>query len=291
MLDFRSLREKLRPEDFADSDGIDHPPSDPINPQTWRDLTSLADDVSLRTSDQFGTPLSELSALANGWIRVAVALQSMNPGTDDLPMLHASFDVYEGLQASIYGTLSGYYRLAFTSLRVAVENATVCLYFELANNRLGFQEWIAGDEVGFGKAADNLSKDTRVRALEAFLKASVSESLFEQKRVGYAGGLARRMFRQLSKYAHRAPGSSDGAIWESNGPVFAPKAFATWRELFAALSALALVHIQLAYPKLPELPLGPPAMSVIDLFAQTVAQMPSMAADRQILEMAFGSAS
>ena len=50
-----------------------------------------------------------------------------------------------------------------------------------------------------------------------------------------------RTFRQLSNFTHSRPNSSDGELWESNGPVFAQNA--TTLVFFTAVRVYAICYL------------------------------------------------
>src|SRR5580704_2498085 len=66
--DFRAVRHKLDPDDFALSEGPDIAPTNLINEETWSGLTHLPDDVAIRTSDHNGHRLQLLHSLWADWI-------------------------------------------------------------------------------------------------------------------------------------------------------------------------------------------------------------------------------
>jgi hypothetical protein len=54
--DFRAIRIVLEPDDFALSSGEpDPPPSDLIDENIWHGIMTLPDDVSVRTSNHYGS--------------------------------------------------------------------------------------------------------------------------------------------------------------------------------------------------------------------------------------------
>src|SRR5208283_3299862 len=53
--DFRAIRIVLERDDFAYAPGPELPPSDLVDENTWRGITTLPDDVSIRASNHYGT--------------------------------------------------------------------------------------------------------------------------------------------------------------------------------------------------------------------------------------------
>src|ERR1700730_15412843 len=70
--DFRAFRTVLDPDDFALSDGQPDVATDLIDEDTWDEITHLPSDVSIRTSNHFGSLLSKLNQLQGVWIQDAI---------------------------------------------------------------------------------------------------------------------------------------------------------------------------------------------------------------------------
>lgn len=253
--DFRASRIVLEPGDFAvGSEQPDPKPSDLISEKAWHHLVILPDDVAVRTSNEFGTILVEVSELQSELVNVSLAVQDATEKAGlkikDSPISYALLVTADEMAASIYNALIGYYRVAFSAQRNVVENFAVASQLEISKDAARFQLWLAGDEFKFGWAADNLPADQSVRQLELHLKATVADELFRQKGNGDPGGFGRRLFGKLSKYTHGAPGFTDGDMWESNGPVFAPEVFENWHTAFLQTYAFGLIACRLAMPNL-----------------------------------------
>src|SRR5690348_15781946 len=124
--DFRSKRLMLEPSDFAlGSEEPDVPPSDLIDQGIWRSMTSLQDDVSIRTSDHYGSELKSLWELWSEWNCLSGALQKLAKGAPYAPISHFSSDAGDEFQASVCNALVGFYRVAFSCLRSVIEQTTV----------------------------------------------------------------------------------------------------------------------------------------------------------------------
>jgi hypothetical protein len=121
--DFRSRRLVLEPEDFAlGPDDTDSPPSDLIDEDTWRSMMSLQDDVSVKTSNEYGSALKQMWGFWSEWSCVVGALQELAPSVGEAPLCAAACDVGDEFQASISNAVVGFYRVAFSCLRNALEN-------------------------------------------------------------------------------------------------------------------------------------------------------------------------
>ncbi len=257
--DFRSLRVMLPPKAFAIAIGEDEPPTDLIEKETWESIVSCSDDVSLRTSDKYGRALKESWALWGDWSCLVGGLQQAVPNPLESPIAHTACDAGDYFQASIHNALVGHYRLALTSLRAV--------------------------ELNFGGAADSVVKHAAVVKLEASLNAAVGDDLFHQRRGAKdLGGLVRRLFRRLSKYAHGSPLHSDAALWDaSTGPIFSADAFRIWAEAFLTIYALAVLEARLAQPVLDKLPWGA-RLNAEGLFQRAITLMPPACEARAFLE-------
>lgn len=283
--DFRSVRAKLPPEAFAISEGMDVPPTDLIPEETWNSIAHLPDDMTLRTSDHYGTLLKDIWDLWGEWVTLVLELQGSNQELAGSPIARVASDSAEYFQASVYNALVGYYRLAFASLRGVVENMTVGLHFELSRDTAIFSFWLAGDEFGFGQAADRLRQDATVARLEQALQAAVGDDLFRQRNAPMRadGGLVREVFKELSKYAHGGPNYTDGDLWASNGPVFVHEVLEQWHQMFALVFAIGLLEIRIGRPNLPE---GKDRRELGELFRRAVSILVPDSDERRILDAA-----
>jgi hypothetical protein len=282
--DFRSIRLRLRPEDFAISVGQDVAPTDLVSSETWRSITSLPDDVGLRTSDHYGTILSIMWNLWGEWSCLVGGIQEQPAISPRSPIAQTACDATDHFQAAIYNALTGYYRSAYTSLRAVIENMTLGLEFQLENESNLYQEWLAGGEFAFGWAADHVSKHAVVAKLESELQSVTGDNLYRQRRPpSDGGGFARRMFRLLSKYAHGAPQHTDAEMWRSNGPIFVPEIFEEWTQYFLSVYSLAVLLSRLALPTIGKLPWGA-SFDAQGLFAHACGKLSSGSDARQLFE-------
>jgi len=284
--DFRSRRMKLGPEDFALSSGEEMPPTDLIPEKTWKSMVSLTDDVSLRTSDHYGSRLARLWDLWGEWISLITAIQqSRNPSLTS-PLEHVAFGALEDFEASIHNALVGFYRIAFASLRSVIENTAIGLQFELSGDRSAFSDWLSGRserKFGFGWAADQLPRHPHVGALEEALKAATGDDLFHQRSNSDQGGFIRGFFTTLSNYTHAAPNYADGDIWKSNGPVFVRTAFEEWSHAFLTAYAFAVLQVRLAQPPNKKIPLDS-RCSLRQMFINASAQLPAACDSRRMFD-------
>jgi hypothetical protein len=174
--DFRYLRCKLPSEAFAlHPEGPEPPPEDVVEEEVWRTIVTLPDDVSIRTSDNYGT---ELKAMTELWESVI----DMCAETRDA-WYHTVLDMAEGLQSCTFNALCGYYRVAASSLRAVLEVIITGTYLQLERTAQDAIQWQNGQlEIKFGFGCDHLSRNPRVRRLESHLEKEMQYSIFKQKR-------------------------------------------------------------------------------------------------------------
>jgi hypothetical protein len=164
-------------------------------------------------------------------------------------MLEAGDD----FQAATYNALTGFYRLSVAALRSALELTAIGTWAQVCGKQKEFRTWRSGKfPLSFGEACDGLSGATT--PLRAHLRATVNDSLFDQRNSTDEGGFARRIYSGISEFSHSRPGHADSDMRESNGPIYVASAFkhVAWMQ-FETLG-LCFVLVLLARPKqrLPE---------------------------------------
>jgi hypothetical protein len=270
--DFRAKRFMLEDSDFAESPGKYAGPTNLIQEDTWKSLTSLPDDVSIRTSDTYGSQLEQMWEYWGIWGRVVLAVQAFSRDPSQSPTAAASRDATDEFQSATYCALVGFYRVAFSCLRNVLEQMTIGTRLAIVTERKSFDDWRNGDDrIGFRWAADTVMASPNVRALEHHLKKSTGDSLFSQN----PKGVGRRLFAQFSKYTHGAAGFTDADSRESNGPIFVPQAFLGWCVAALKTYAIALCELRLSHLQLNDLPYGLPSMTLNEFCRRVVADIPS----------------
>ncbi len=247
--DFRARRKVLTRNDFGIAPGPEPPPSDLIDKRVWQSLVILPDDVAVRTSNHQGSTLAQLDELSSAWLfstRMPPYRERMSP---------VMLDVYDELQASIYNSLTGYYRFSIGGMRNVLELVAIGCWAEVCGKKPEFRAWRKGKiELSLGMACDGLISGAS--ALESHLKATVNDALFAQKnpasksQIAKEGGFVRRSFSGLSNYAHSRPKFVDSHLRESNGPIYVPSAFNHVAWMHFETIALAYVLALIARPKM-----------------------------------------
>lgn len=220
--DFRARRYKLDPDDFAlGDDSPDDPPTDLVDEETWSEMTHLPDDVAIRTSDHNGSRLKLLQLLWGGWVTTTASAGD----ADELSS--AMLDAGDAFQCATFMYLHGYYRAAMSELRVALELVTVGAYGNLNTSDADYKCWKNG------------SSDLRFtrfrRRMHGLLRKDQCKQLVAD------GGLLDKTFRQLCHFTHAQPNETDGALWQSNGPVYAHNAAMLF--FFTATSVFAICYL------------------------------------------------
>jgi hypothetical protein len=274
--DFRSRRLILEPDDFAlGPEEPDNPPSDLLDESTWRSMTSLQDDVSVRTSNDHGSLLKSLWECWSEWSCLVGALQALTTNPADSPLCNVACNVGDEFQSSICNALVGFYRVAFSGLRNVLEHMSIGLQLELASDSTLFQSWLNGDtELGLGWAADLLRSHARVLAIENHCQRVIGDDFFHQRTPTDKGGIVRRLFKRYSQFTHGAPGFTDADIRDSTGPIFVPQVFLSWATSFKTVYSIALIEAKLGQPALGTLAFGS-ALNAEKLFQQIVSELPA----------------
>jgi hypothetical protein len=226
--DFRALRSKLEPHEFAISEGQDAAPSDLIEPEVWNGIIHLPEDVSIRISDHNGTRLKLLYGLWSDWI------EAIGDPDDPDEIYDCMLDAADCLQCATFNFIHGFYRGALAELRTILELVMIGAYGSLNPADADYISWKAGtSELNFVRCR---------RRLKGTLRAGQSRWLFED------GNLLATVYQKLCNYAHSRPDSSDGALWESNGPVYQEDAiYLTFASTLTVCAACYLL-VRLARP-------------------------------------------
>lgn len=136
----------------------------------------------------------------------------------------AMLDAGDDFQSATYFALTGFYRVSVSVLRSALERMTIATWAQVSSKGAEYKAWQQGKcALSFGNACDGLVECTG--NLRGHLRATVSDSLFDQKTSTTEGGFARRIFEGLSEFTHGRPGYSDGDMRRSNGPIYVKSAF------------------------------------------------------------------
>jgi hypothetical protein len=228
LTDFRAVRCMLEPEDFAISEGQDVPPSDLIEEEVWGSLMHLPEDVSIRISDHNGTRLALLHSLWSDWVQAI--------GDADKPdeIFNCLLDAADCLQCANFNLLHGFYRAALAELRTALELVMIGTHGSRNPNDKDYCEWKSGiGEWNFTRCR---------RRFLGSLRKQDAKWLFEE------GELLATSYQAVCNYTHSRPDASDGALWQSNGPIFKQDAILITFKAALSVYAMCYLLIRLARP-------------------------------------------
>jgi len=226
LTDFRAVRSKLEPHEFAISEGQDAPPSDLIERDIWDGIVHLPEDVSIRISDHNGIRLRLLYSLWSDWIGAV--------GDPDRPdeVFSCMLDATDCFQCANFNFLHGFYRAALAELRTALELVVIGVYGALNPNDKDYVAWKKGSgELNLGRCR---------RRLFASLRKEQAKWMFED------GGFLAVSYQALCNYTHSRPDASDSALWQSNGPVYNAQAITLTFTTALSVYAMCYVLVKLA---------------------------------------------
>ncbi|HXO40473.1 MAG TPA: hypothetical protein VN999_03425, partial [Thermoanaerobaculia bacterium] len=159
----------------------------------------------------------------------------------------AMLDAADDFQAATFNLMHGYYKQSIGALRTAVEVVMLAATCRIEKKEprpdvswdpiAEWKKWEMGSVINFSVLHHRLSdwgachKDKRRR--EA---VSVSEA-------------ARLLYRRLSEYIHARSTCSNAALWESNGPIWHPAAFAVASDLQIDTYCVLYRLVKLARPR------------------------------------------
>src|SRR5258708_7741841 len=189
--DFRAVRHKLEPHEFAISEGEDVQPTNLIDEETWAGITYLPDDVAIRMSDHNGHRLALLHSLWGDWITA-----TGDPENPD-ELFSCMLDAGDAFQCANFLFLHGYYRAAMAELRVALELVMIGAYGNRKPDDPDYVLWkTSGSELGF----------TRFRKrMHGSLRNAEGKWLLAEKE------FPAETFQKLCNFTHSRPDSSEGA--------------------------------------------------------------------------------
>ena len=242
--DFRAVRIVLEPEDFALTDGVPDVPDDLVDQETWNGIMVLPDDVAIRTSNHKGGWLKELYHQQALWTEYAVG----DSGNVDI-LFEAMLYTMDEIDAATFLNLHGFYRQSIGCLRNTLEIVTVGTYLQIYNLSEDLKLWSEGKKkIPFGTACDHLNNAKSIRKLQGHLRTEQGDSFFETINKAPKAGWVRRLYDMLCSYAHSQPDMTNVSMWNSNGPIYVPRAFHQATNLFIDTVMTGYMLVKLARP-------------------------------------------
>ncbi|HDV8349631.1 TPA: hypothetical protein RKT01_001381 [Burkholderia vietnamiensis] len=210
--DFRARRKVLEPDDFASSDGEpDPPPSDLISEEAWDGIMTLPDDVAIRTTSHLGEWVELLHDLWAGWVE---SFPRRSIITD------AMLDCADDFSAALFNLLHGFYKQAIGALRNALEATVLACECTLSRSADTWLAWQGGKEIAFRKTLPKLAATAKFTALEAHVRSIAGGGLFPEAENKDGVAWARNLYQRLSDFSHARGDSTNGVLWQSNGPIY-----------------------------------------------------------------------
>ncbi len=198
----------------------------------------LPTDVALRTTDHLGTMVRDMQRQQSVWMDAT----GLDPSA--WPFFHDAYlDVLDELDAAPFIAAHGFYRQATAGLRNALEVMTHACRYAVACDEAGFNSWRSNSKEppSFGNSVDVIRDKPMGRSIDVQLGG---QGLFGHK----PNGVLRDLYGDVCRYAHSQPGTSNSDIWQSNGPVFVPRAFAQFWLDYCDTSLACFALLKIAHP-------------------------------------------
>jgi hypothetical protein len=198
---------------------------------------ALPTDVALRTTDYQGSLFAELHELCSGWTFAG----PLEPSQSAF-MFEVNLDAGEDFDAALFMAAHGWYRQGVGTLRSAIESLTIAAGFAVRQDVIQYQRWRDGQiEPKFGNAGDHLAQAESLQVAEHAVGGS---GLFGLK----PGGVLKTIYRGLCRYVHAYADATNGAIWESNGPVYVYEVFEAFGATYRDALAMAYLLMRVGEP-------------------------------------------
>lgn len=241
--DFRRGRALLAPGAFAVPGGPDPPVDNLVSQPVWDHLIHLSDDVALRTTNWQGSTTDAIHRVSMQWLWATPIYPTGMPFAPDPAILAA-----EEFEALEFIALHGYYRQALGCLRNALETMTHAARYAACDRVEEFAQWRKGDaEPKFSASRATLLSSQAGSGIElAVAPGSIFGTLQSD---GWLAGL----YRRLCAYAHSQAGYNNADFWESNGPVYVPRAYELVLDELRQTVAACYVLLKVCWPEF-ELP-------------------------------------
>jgi len=249
--DFRIRRRYLHPSLFVlGPEGDTYPPpSDLIAEDEWDGMMILPTDVLLKSTSYEGALVGGLQTLQSNWI-------FSWPEPDSAPYMNEVTGLAgEEFDALVFNAAHGWYRQAIGCLRNALEILIIGAGLAVTGNQSLFDQWRnLAHEIGFGQARAWLRDSNLGQQVDA---DAAPGSVFGDDPTSWT----KARYKTLCAYAHSQSGYNNSDFWESNGPVFRPRALQVVDEEFRQTLALSYLLVRLAWPSYTP---GPGQVHVLD---------------------------
>ncbi len=224
--DFRRNRAYLADHVFALSTGKSEKPTDKISRKAWRSLVQLPTDVLLRTTDYQGSIIEDCIRQSSGWNRACPWDARQSP-----VMRIPAMDAWDEFEAAVFMASHGWYRQGTSCLRVALEVVAQGSGYAIRNAVADYEAWReAGGRPEWGTSIGRLKRADPPAATNAVWP------------------VLNRLYGYLSDTTHAHSGRSSADYWESNGPIWSPKALVAFWLDYCDTIASCYVLLKLGWP-------------------------------------------
>jgi len=164
-----------------------------------------------------------------------------------------AFEVETEWSAATFSAVHGYYRLASSALRTALERLAVACCYQNNNSAPEFQDWLTGKRVlSFTGLCSALAAEP-CRAVNQHLASKGLGPFVEKpnRNDARSGGWQYDLYRRLCNPSHSRPGYSHVDTWDgSNGPIYSPSSYDVFHAQYLEVSALCWLLAKTARPNL-----------------------------------------
>lgn len=218
-------------------------------------MISGPDDVSMRTTDYYGSAMAHAHEVWGYWVSLVLDLQSLVNVPDDDALCLAAILFGDELQASAYAALTGFYRQALSGLRSGLEAIVAGAYFRSSPDPTKFARWADGDKEGQLWMKDVRKELGIIEPYSRFEAGSGLETLMPKN------GWIEFLYTRLSGFTHGRPYFVDDQgnqipscnlhLWGgSNGPIYEPRSVRMWSVYYMDVLLCCLLLTGLAEPRL-----------------------------------------
>ena len=207
-----------------------------IPEERWDHVMTLPTDVALKSSSYEGSAIARMATLETQWIWSW-------PEVDEAPFMgEVVLLADEEFDALVFNTLHGYYPQAIGCLRNALETMMAAAALAVTDNHELFGRWRRGEQqIGFRKARRWLMGSAEGTQVDRFM---APHSVFGDDDSSWTNS----RYARLCAYAHSQAGYNNADFWESNGPIFVPRALAIVEQEFRQTLALCYLLLRLGWP-------------------------------------------
>ncbi|MBI2252097.1 MAG: hypothetical protein HYU63_05065 [Armatimonadetes bacterium] len=219
--------------------------------EVLKDIIILPYNISLETFKKYPNEVTYAWHLWNIWVYITVTLQHINTEGNS-PTTYLSTIVIDEFQASVFNSITGFYRVAFSALRNILEQMVVAVYYEpclrvdkfVPNN---YKEWLKGKEkIFFNEMLKKISDYEEVKKIEADLLRKCDDKIFKAQKDSKPCVYLQRLYSTLCKYTHGRPNYTNNDLCSNNsGPWFNNSSFKTWYEIFLKIYLLFILVIKI----------------------------------------------